>query len=191
MDKEIAISIRPENVKNILNGIKTIEVRTKFPNISKIKVYIYVTKGTPLYLTGGSYDNFSYSDSYEEYVCDKAYYDYDYWYHSITPDDFLNGKVVASFIVDKVEEIKLEEYDDYNYSHYSSMNFETKTLKEDDLCKRSCLTADELDEYLGLYKEKDVYGYAIHISDLEKFYEPKELSELGIKRAPQNWMYVR
>lgn len=184
MNKEIAISIRPEHVKNILNGEKTIEIRKRFPKDFKGKVYIYVTKGTPLFLTGGSYDNFSYSDSYEEYVCDKAYYDYNYGYDSITPEDFLNGKVVASFIVDKVEELSYE-----LTCEAMGMNIHTEIFSNNVIWKdidKTCLTREELDIYL---KEKS--GYAIYISNLEIFDIPKELSEFGIKRAPQSWMYVK
>lgn len=33
-------------------------------------------------------------------------------------------------------------------------------------------------------------GYAIHISDLKIFDEPKKLSEFRRKKAPQNFCYV-
>lgn len=182
MNKEIAISIRPEWVEKILNGEKIIEIRKRFPKDFKGKVYIYVTKGTPLYLTGGSYDDFSYSDSYESYVCDEAYYDYDYWSSAITPDDFLNGKVVASFIVDAVVEL---------HPHYDTINndlyYKADYLFEDDIEYGACLSHKELVKYIG---NKEVF-YAIHISNLEIFDKPKELSDFGIKKAPQSWMYVR
>lgn len=175
--QEIAISIRPGHAKNILTGKKKIEIRTKFPKGARYKIYIYVTKSDPYLFTYEDYDG--------AITLDTSRFFPEYF------ENVLNGKIVASFIADKVEEIKLEEYDDYNFSHYSSMNFETKTLNEDELCKKSCLTADELAEYLGMYKEKDVYGYAIHITNLKIFKDPKELSEFGIKKAPQSWMYVK
>ena len=92
----------------------------------------------------------------------------------------------------EVEEIYLEEYDDYNDSIYSKTYYETKTLQEDDLCKQSCLTADELDDYL-----KGENSYAIHIKNLNVFNEPRKLnfymnkdSTKFIKKAPQNMQVV-
>lgn len=99
----------------------------------------------------------------------------------------------------EVEEIYLEEYDDYNDSIYSKTYYETKTLQEDDLCKQSCLTADELDDYL-----KGENSYAIRIKNLNVFNEPKKTSEyntynrngkvhiadIPIYTAPRNMMYA-
>lgn len=109
----------------------------------------------------------------------------------------LNGKIIAECDYG-MEEIYLEEYDDYNDYIYSKTYYETKTLQEDDLCKQSCLTADELDDYL-----KSENGYAIHIKNLRIFDKPKELNEFykfvgiddkdiynykSIEKAPQNMM---
>lgn len=90
----------------------------------------------------------------------------------------LNGKIVAECDYD-VEEIKLNEYEyeDYNNSPYWYSFFETQTLKGEELHKQSCLTYDELDEYLDIYKEKEVYGYAIHISNLDTYIDPKEIND--------------
>jgi predicted transcriptional regulator len=78
-------------------------------------------------------------------------------------------------------------------------------LEEDSVCEKSCLTFVELRNYL-----KGKNGYEIHISDLEIFDEPKELSEfkqprdsygkvnwntneyyyMNLTKAPQNFCYV-
>lgn len=81
MNKAILLSIRPEWVAKILNGEKTIEIRKKFPKDYVGWVYIYCTKGKPI-LWGKAYevDN--------EIMCQPV----------------LNGKVVARFWCDKVEE---------------------------------------------------------------------------------------
>lgn len=50
----------------------------------------------------------------------------------------------------------------------------------------TCLDADELFDYLG-YRA----GWGWHISDLVIYDEPKELSEFGLTRAPQNWCYTK
>ena len=100
----------------------------------------------------------------------------------------LLGKVVAKFTLNKVREIT---YD----STY-------KMFKLNDLLQNSCLDAKQLFSYL-----KGKVGYAWHISNLEIFDKPKELSEFanihvieanGIKleigyemeRPPQSWCYV-
>lgn len=75
--------------------------------------------------------------------------------------DILNGKVVARFWCDKVEEIK-------TFERHSP-----------ELLKQSCLNANEFYDYLIKGKNflGEVLGYAIHISDLEIFDRPRELSE--------------
>ena len=94
------------------------------------------------------------------------------------PYDILNGTIPCECDYE-IEEIKLNEYEyeDFNNSPYFCSDFETETLQEADLCQQSCLTDDELCEYLGLYKEADVYGYAIHISNLDIYADPKEIND--------------
>ena len=99
------------------------------------------------------------------------------------------GKVVAKFTLNKVEEI----------DKYQSMN-PLYTLP-------ACLTANEWCDYLG-----EKVGYAWHISNLEIFDKPKELSEfyqykfiedtnithkeqhfrpyLKLTKAPQSFCYI-
>ena len=101
--------------------------------------------------------------------------------------DYYNGKLIARFYCDNVDMV-------YNYY-----------LEE--ICELSCLTKDELLKYAG-DKLDDLY--AIHISNLEIFDRPKELSEFvhttkerifngfrydtinvvkHIEKAPQSYMY--
>lgn len=94
----------------------------------------------------------------------------------------LNGKIVAECDYE-VEEIKLIEAPEYAGSEDVCMFFETNTLNEYNLCKKSCLNEEQLNRYLDLYKEKDVYGYAIHIKNLHIFDEPKELNEYITKQC--------
>src|SRR5690606_38438072 len=86
--KAIMLSINPKWVAKILNCEKTIEIRKKFPKDYVGWVYIYVTKGKKdiLYKYKGKY--------------------YTQHYLTFTDDvEVLNGKVVARFWCDKVEEI--------------------------------------------------------------------------------------
>ena len=87
---------------------------------------------------------------------------------------FLNGKVVFKFRCHEAKEISwqigLHELEQQSFS---------------DFLDKCCLGYFELKDYLN--KEN---GYAIHISDLEIFDEPKKLSEFKRKKAPQNFCYV-
>ena len=101
---------------------------------------------------------------------------------------FLTGMVVARFYCDKVEEITTEKW---------------SPSKEQDLLKVSCLTENQLFDYCNLESGKPFY--AIHISKLEIFDEPRELSEFKfwkdkseygcwyenkLTKAPQNYCYI-
>ena len=103
----------------------------------------------------------------------------------------LNETIVAECDYE-VEEIRLVETPEYAGSECNtfladvSLNFETKTLNEDNLCKQSCLDAVELNNYLDLYRKEEVYGYAICIKNLNIFKEPKALSDYTT-RKPREW----
>ena len=193
MRKSIIKSIRSQHVCNILNLIKTIEIDKSAPKEWKDylsgktkekpaprEVLIYCTKGTI-----GLYDNHSHLTAYpDKYFLDQLGYD---------KPPLLNGKVVAKFTLNKVEEIK----------------FDDKQVQE-----RACLTEDELFDYLFINKpyQEDMHkGYAWHINNLEIFNEPKEISEFQgtcnkscaaqkvckikpncnrpLTKAPQSWCY--
>ena len=116
---------------------------------------------------------------------------------AVLNDKCLNGKIVAEcdFEVEKINYSK-----DYNEWKW----YTTKSLYESQLCTYSCLSVDELENYLG---DKD--GYAIHIKNLNIFDEPKKLTNYHCKtnkkdelclnggcgykffyKAPQNMMKV-
>ena len=153
--KAIMISIKPKYVADILNHKKTIEVRKSMPKCDfPIDVYIYCTKDSkqrlyPVALLDKS--NQVFKRAYREDKIDNR-------------TNYLNGKVVAKFTLNKVEEIL------YDHDEREEW-YATTTLNDKELEKQSCLSYEELDNYL---KGK---GYAIHISDLEIFDKPKELSE--------------
>ena len=76
----------------------------------------------------------------------------------------LNGKIVAECEVE-TEEISLSEYP--YYDDCSVCLLDTPTLNHDELLDKSCLSDNELDDYLINQK-----GYALHISNLSIFAEP-------------------
>lgn len=78
MSKAVLISIRPEWVKKILAGEKTLEVRKNRPNMeTPFKVYIYCTAGNLSYkVNGGMVCNVSGGKMVVgEFVCDNVIVD--------------------------------------------------------------------------------------------------------------------
>ena len=182
--KAIMISIKPEWVAKILNGEKTIEIRKTMPKCDlPIDVYIYCTKDKP-YLANAT-ELFT-----GKYACisnDEVSY----------KEHNLNGKVVAKFTLNKVE----------NVGRYNVFEYGTETITPDNFNFMTCLRDDQIREYLGNSKKL----FAIHISKLEIFDDPKELSEfnhwtdkkiqwysvgekvkvmVSLTNAPQNYCYV-
>ena len=191
--KSILLSIKPEWIAKILNGEKTIEVRKKFPKDYVGWVYLYCSKGIP-------------------YLLNKLTRDVCFWEEKqITANDMLNGKVVARFWCDKVEEIKLwySPAQADNCVDYDVWYHETESLDDDELLYRSCLSGENLINYLC--RKNNNEGFAIHISKLEIFDRPRELGEFHtvnkygipqyqfgkgtcdykkLTKAPQNYCYI-
>lgn len=164
--KAILMSIKPEWVAKILNGEKTIEIRKRFPKDYKGWVYIYCTYGTPkqsvMYWNkeNGKYvgnhcclehclkiDGIKTTNKNWSALCDSNEWE-------------MNGKVVARFWCDNVEECPFD---------YSMFPYE-------ELCDGACLTQEEIEDY-AFTKNGYQTLYGIHISKLEVFDRPKELSE--------------
>ena len=170
--KSILISIKPKYVAKILNGEKTIEIRKTMPKCElPIDVYIYCTKENkqrlyPVSLLDKS--NQVFKQAYREDKIDNR-------------TNYLNGKVVAKFTLDKVELIRPIALGSFLI---------TSTLEHKEILDKSCLTENEIRRYLT-----NMYGYAWHISNLEIFDKPKELSEFKIiktyicKNCPPKYQY--
>ena len=190
MSKAVLISILPNWVEKICSGEKTIEVRRTRPKIeTPFKCYIYCLKGkTFLYKNPNNGELFLDSNG--------GYRGGDY------EDRFLTGKVIGSFVCDKVDQI---------IEATAGICFADKDfniLDGENELKKTCLSVDELANYLGEDKNglcKN--GYAWHISDLKIYDKPKELGEFRkvclngkcsdciyeeckITRPPQSWQYV-
>lgn len=52
--------------------------------------------------------------------------------------------------------------------------------------KDTCLTEEELREYSN---GGSLYGW--HLRNVKKYDNPKTLTDVGLKRAPQSWCYVK
>ena len=115
---------------------------------------------------------------------------------------FSRGKIISEFVCDKVDQI---------IEATAGICFADKDfniLDGENELKKTCLSVDELANYLGEDKNglcKN--GYAWHISDLKIYDKPKELGafrkvclngkcsdciyeECKITRPPQSWQYV-
>lgn len=168
--RAILMSIRPQWVAKILNGEKTIEIRKRFPSDYVGWVYIYCTKDSKKgWCMNGINGNETYYQKYDRNAVYSELHNY-----------IGNGKVVARFWCDNVEQVfwlnpRADEHIPF--------------LKSCDLLKCACLYQDELEEYVG-----DNKSCAIHITKLEIFDKPKEISEFktklhikgGCKNCPQN-----
>ena len=107
----------------------------------------------------------------------------------------LNGKIVAEFD-GEVEEIT------HGYGKYGEY-YQTKTLGLMSLREHSCISSDELSEYLKRGDVVSKVGYAIHIKNMNVFGKPKKISDfykstneitfeppLPLIKAPQNMCYA-
>ena len=118
-------------------------------------------------------------------------------------EDICNGKIVAEcdFEVEEIEKIYGSNHACFDKDGYFDdyADYVTKSLEETELLKHSCLTSEELENYL-----QDKNGYALHISNLHIFDKPRELSYYykfdgiysninhweTIYKAPHNMMYA-
>lgn len=182
--KSILISIKPEWVAKILNGDKTIEIRKTMPKCElPCKAYIYCTKDKNNLLYGNSYVNGSWEFWKDKtLIKDKTLVK---GWDAKTGDVFdcclANGKVVAEFTLNKIEELE-----NVVLPTIPTCVYLTKTKRfASAIEKNSCLSQNEIYNYLG-----GKNGYAWYIDNLKIYDKPKELSEFGVKRAFQSWGYI-
>lgn len=143
--KAVLLSIRPEWCQKIFGGEKTIEVRKTVPNLeTPFTVYVYQTKI--------KFKVKNWQENFQSIV--------------FTPNGGVeegNGKVIGSFVCDRVFELQISGDDCGNYWHEWDDEGDIQDM---------CLSYEELETYLG----KSV-GYGWHISDLKIYDKPRELSE--------------
>lgn len=165
--KAIMISDKPKWSALMMNGIKKIEIRKNKALASAIQkliaengyadIYVYCTKDEELF----------YSRVTQEWFTAKNR-------NIKTVHRLSNGIVKFKFRCYKVEEILITPHG----------NYYTNTLSNNKLQTQSCLSNTEIFKYTNCHITIYGYcvcGYAIHISDLEIFDKPKELSEFKQK----------
>lgn len=192
MSKAVLLSIRPDWVKKIASGDKTVEVRKTCPQIDlPFKCYIYCTQ----------------PNSFNP--CVLLHYKRP---NSNVYDGFLTQRVIGEFVCDWIVYLDM---DSIGLGYYGEDKFlYIDTFDGDSKCN-TCLTRKEILDYT---RGKRPYGW--HISDLVIYDKPKKLEEfvrygfyddmeiyisaaregitcLGplaadyrIKKPPQSWMYV-
>ncbi len=173
--KSILISIKPRFVAKILNGEKNIEIRKSYPKCElPIDVYIYCTKDSKEELTLDENTSkwFVFIGKYRKCTLSNLN-------HRYIPK--FNGKVVAKFTLNKVEEILPF------IVRETKLGFAYELTEEKIInCQRAQLTYDEYNHYL-----KGKVGYAWHISNLEIFDRPLPLQPyFDLDRAPQSFSYI-
>ena len=121
---------------------------------------------------------------------------------AVLNDNCLNGKIVAEcdFEVEDIELVRGL----YIPPYLDAYNYVTKTIKNNTLVDKACLTYQEMEKYFGKLNYGGKNGYAIHIKNLHIFDKPRELYDCLIhpkieskyygcehlSKAPQNMMYV-
>lgn len=183
MKRYLLLPIKPKHVLNILNGEKTLEIRKYIPKCNlPCEVYIYCCKGSKKHL----YMPFEF-DCFPEDECSQCYLAKEPILLGI--DKQLDGKVVAKFTLNIADKLICDLYDGGLYFNGAGNRYFNCKNELIDLVDTSCLDSFELLNYIGDYI--GAIGYAWHIDDLVIFDEPKELSDYGVKRAPQKYCYVK
>lgn len=91
-----------------------------------------------------------------------------------------NGKIVAEC---EIETERIEFVDKYYPDEDLYDWYQTESMREDELLRRSCLSHDELDNYLFAND-----GYAIHISNLKIFDKPLDLGQF--QKKVKKWTFT-
>lgn len=185
--KYILLPIHPEWCCKFMNGDKKTEVRRRtilYNAISRLikeqgkaPCLMYCTQGNGCITSG-------YTPSGKTYV------------YFPKGHSSLSGKVIAEFEASAEVIYPKEIYGGETFGGLSvvtDLDYETDTLGASELLERSCLTDEQIADYLiDDDTNSPILGTAIHVKPgtmkTEGF--PKNLSDYGIKRAPQSFMYV-
>lgn len=173
--KAVLISIRPEWVRKILNGSKTVEIRKTVPKCgTPFKCYIYCTaggKGSLMVHANAAPSAITAESAHEREQAEAFGY------------EAANGKVVAEFTCNKIGTV----YPLCMIPKWATVD--------------ACLTNEDIYNYLGLEHGYGMQIDDLRIYDtpreLREFNAvPNEAQEaLGVKpkpitRPPQSWRYV-
>lgn len=137
--KKILMSIKPQYCAKIFNGEKTIEMRKIHPSIpTPYEVLVYETKEQFVKSVRGACTTFGYG-------C---------------------GKVIGSFVCDRIEKIEFRAL---------CLSTLSERWEVNQIAKQACLTIDEMRDYLN-----GDNGYGWHITAPKLFEKPRELREFCV-----------
>lgn len=145
-----------------------------------MRAYIYCTKAKPYlfkyFFNGDEGAGWNYETSYckEEFIDDSP--------------TLLNGKVVASFELNNVEEIACETL--HNGISEVPIYYTDSVDDLDNSKNNACVFNQDLIDYFGIKKGGKVVGFAWHIDDLKILDKPMDIRDFGLTRAPQSWCYA-
>lgn len=194
MSKAVLVSIRPEWVKKILDGEKTLEVRKNRPNMeTPFKVYIYCTAGNLSYkVNGGMVCNVSGGKIVVgEFTCDDiATYNYDYCPHPEIGMDYDCGDSWWEIADEDLKSACLaeKEFRYYAFGREAMYGWHISDLKIYDQPKA-------LNEFWlppELYCEKERCGGCPYdqVADVNGEYSFDCEWKRPLTRPPQSWCYV-
>lgn len=174
--KKLIITIKPQHLCNILNGIKTIEARKNKNLANAVKKLIAENGECHIKCACSKSTEFDLDNDGREWFCwDKKSHHYPFK----NLHDYYNGNIVCEIVVDKVEDIEKVETAYINGKSYTS--YELKHMNEGTLCNRACLKWSELWDYFYNAKTR----YALHIKSAIPYEKPQEN-----KRVIQNFAWV-
>ena len=161
---DIIISLCPKWCKLILSGKKTVELRKSRPRIEPpFHVYLYETKAG-------------------------------------------KGQVVGECICYKIEKYRADFTSDSCYEDIRRIDVNEDSEEEEDvfitsnefenpndcyLCKKSKLTFEEIKQYIFNGKSGFFEFYGWYLAKVTEYKKARQLSALGLQRAPQSWCYVK
>lgn len=160
-DKAVLISINAEWCDLIIQGIKTVEVRKSYPKKLECNFKCYV------YCTKAS----------PPIVINGA---------------SVNGKVIGEFTCDKIEcfDSAFDEWARATAPSGVDFPVEIDSMGWNRFLDIIHNEARITDEQLNDYFPEDVEAYLWNITDFKLYDRLKEVSDFGLKKAPQSWCYV-
>ena len=163
----VLLSVRPQYCELIASGKKTIEVRKTRPKLqTPFKCYIYCTRDKEHTLFKDWIDPPFVVKEYN-IMNGKGIKNV---FHDNRPWGNANGKVIGEFVCDKI----------------TNLFADSRFWLDEKLVEQACLTGNQIRKYAN--GKESVYGW--HISALQIYDKPRELSEFGLTRPFQSWGYI-
>lgn len=204
--KSIMTSVSPYLCGKIASGQCKILVRKSVPKEVPFKAYIYCTKPKKFYKCGAisTSDELLWLANGKVEIGDG----FKFWADG---DEYqgLNSRVIGEFMCDKIDDfycasVPYLKENNLGYGQFidngvyqvdgnhEGVVFERNDRYIDSMLKNKdleemCLSAQEMFDYIGLGK----HLFAWHISNLKIYDKPLLLSELGVNRPPQSYMFVK